>query len=425
MLDASSAAGSPGGDQARPAGVIVLGPAWQACGSYEVFKRQMTCLKTLGFRTYFLAVGPTLWTSEDNHEFWDAYKAGTTDLGADERDCVGRSTNFLKHGAFWTEVLPGALRSVAFWRSVQTRLMSVPPSLKRFVATHDVDTILCHHFFDMPLALAIKALLPHARLLLETQDLQTNHYVSQQAPHPLTRRPGSRDAILADEMELSGQADVLIYYNDVEAREFQTYLPERRHATIYPAFPRNYQRVPDARGQLPVFDFLIVAADNDPNYRSVKSFLLDAWSDGLEQRRSLKIAGSVDQKFRLQDAPLFDRFAGHFLGRVEDLAPLYHAARYVLLFVLEGQGIAIKTVEALSWGKHVVASPLAFRGFQDQVPETLASEIVATPQALRQRLLDLDVSGPPKQDARTIALYERLFTTERQTELYRQLLVGG
>lgn len=382
----------------------------------------MACCRELGIKTYFLAVAPTFWIKNSSADYWKTYYTYTTNLGADDRGHTGRSENLLKHPELITDVAPGLLRSVTFWKSVHTRFMVVPDSLKAFIASHDISTVICHHFFDMPLAKKIRRLIPGAQLILETQDVQTNHYLARKDKHPVLRRPDSEQAMLRDEMKISGEADVLIHYNDREAAAFKTHLPHKRHITVYPAFPRNYL-VPLTENKNKTYDFLIVASANAPNYYSIKAFLEDVWIPALDGKRTLRILGNIDWLFRHYKDPLVERFPEVFMGIVPDLTAWYQLARHVILPVVEGQGIAIKTVEALSFGKQVVAMPLAYRGFEDQVPKSLAAEIVTTPQQFQERLLSFDMSGYALQDPRTIELYETLFTTERQTEIYRDLLI--
>ena len=404
----------------KPKGIVVLGPAWVACGSYEVFRRQMACCRELGLKTYFLAVAPTFGI-RNNSDYWESYYRYTTNLGADYRGHVGRSENILKHTELVTDIVPGVFRSVPFWDSVRSRFMVVPDDLKDFIARHDISTVICHHFFNMPLAKRIRRLVPGAQLILETQDVQTNHYLSRQERHPIWRRRASERAMLRDEMRMSGGADVLVHYNDREAVTFKKHLPRKRHITVYPAFPRNY-KLPLMEDKNKTYDFVIVASANDPNYNSVKTFLEQVWVPALDGKRTLRILGNIDWLFRKYHDPLIERFPEIFVGLVHDLTPWYQLARYVVLPVVEGQGIAIKTIEALSFGKKVVAMPLAYRGFEDQVPADLTAEVVKTPQQFQERLLSFDMSGYAEQDPRTIGLYEKLFTTDRQTAIYRELL---
>jgi polysaccharide biosynthesis protein PslH len=407
---------------ARPRGVIVLGPAWYSCGSYEVFKRQMECCRALGLRTYFLAVSPLLGIGVSSTGYWNYYYSMTTDLGADARGHTGRARVPFANATFWTEVLPSISRSLAYWRLFPAQLSNIPASLLEFVAAHTIDTVICHHYFNLPIAKKVRALIPDAKLLLETQDVQSRHMHESGGVHPLLRWNNSLDELMADEMKISSQADVLIHYNEDETAVFSRRIPERQHITVFPAGPRNHAESVVAADDDEIFDFLIVASGNDPNYNSLCWFLSEVWSPKLDAQFKLKVAGNVDVLFAARKEPLYEQYRHCFLGRMPNLAELYAGARYVLLPVTQGHGIAIKTVEALSYGKCVIAMPMAYRGYQARVPAALKAEMVETAAAFRERLSSIDATGRPRQDARCVAFYEEMFSPERQLEAYRGLL---
>ena len=54
------------------------------------------------------------------------------------------------------------------------------------------------------------------------------------------------------------------------------------------------------------------------------------------------------------------------LGFVDDLASVYAAANAVVCPIYSGSGTCIKTVEALMYGRVVIGSPFAFRGWTDE-----------------------------------------------------------
>jgi hypothetical protein len=58
------------------------------------------------------------------------------------------------------------------------------------------------------------------------------------------------------------------------------------------------------------------------------------------------------------------------LGRVENLRPLYAAARLVVVPLLEGTGVSIKTLEAITFGKPVLATAMGLRGLD---PSTICA----------------------------------------------------
>jgi hypothetical protein len=142
----------------------------------------------------------------------------------------------------------------------------------------------------------------------------------------------------------------------------------------------------------------------------------------MDKQFTLRIVGNVDVLMTMYENPLWDTYSHLFLGRVESLFDYYHNARHVLLPVSEGQGISIKTIECLSYGKSMVSTPLAFRGFTKLVPEALSAETANTGDEMREKIMALDVKSLPKQDKRTSDFYEELFSVEAQTEVYRSIL---
>lgn len=167
--------------------MIVISPAWHSCGSYEVFKRQLEMFWDLGRSTYFLAVGPSLKISCHSRAFWRHYYRMTKDARADERAHTARYFLPFKHREFWREIMPALQRPLSYWRALPAKLAPLPQSIRRFAATHEIDAIVCNHYFNMPLAGKIKQLAPNAKIILETHDVQTRQY--QQPPPPTDRSP--------------------------------------------------------------------------------------------------------------------------------------------------------------------------------------------------------------------------------------------
>ena len=76
------------------------------------------------------------------------------------------------------------------------------------------------------------------------------------------------------------------------------------------------------------------------------------------------IYGNIDGGVKRRDAALYESHRALFKGRVDDIGAVYANAGCVLLPTVEGHGLSIKAVEALSCGAPLVATPLAFRGMQ-------------------------------------------------------------
>jgi glycosyltransferase involved in cell wall biosynthesis len=119
------------------------------------------------------------------------------------------------------------------------------------------------------------------------------------------------------------------------------------------------RRLTDTR----TFDLLFVSSSHEANVSGLVWFLDEVYLPFLAARDiSLVVAGSIGQ---LGSWPRFPSV--FFVGQVESTAPLYAATRIVILPVKQGAGAAVKTFEALSRGKPIVATADAIRGFEREL----------------------------------------------------------
>ena len=102
-----------------------------------------------------------------------------------------------------------------------------------------------------------------------------------------------------------------------------------------------------------------------PNYLGLDHFISCIWPSVLDKdgNAKLKIVGKglpFYLKERWMKAPGIQ-----LLGFVPDLEPVYKEARAVVVPIYQGGGTNIKVLEALAYGKAVVLSAHACRGFED------------------------------------------------------------
>jgi glycosyltransferase involved in cell wall biosynthesis len=107
-------------------------------------------------------------------------------------------------------------------------------------------------------------------------------------------------------------------------------------------------------------DFVIVAGDNVPNVISVEWFLREVLPKVDEI--PLAIYGNIGRAIQKRYPALYKRFSRCFRGPLENIAAAYETAACVLLPTVEGHGLSIKTIEALSCGAPLIATQHAFRG---------------------------------------------------------------
>lgn len=114
----------------------------------------------------------------------------------------------------------------------------------------------------------------------------------------------------------------------------------------------------DLTGYDKPIDLLFVGGAHEPNRAGISAFIRDCFSPFLASCGvNLVVAGSAG------DHLMSDNMSGVLVtGRVRDLRPLYASARLVIVPLLSGTGISIKTLEAIAMGKPVLATPVGLRG---------------------------------------------------------------
>jgi polysaccharide biosynthesis protein PslH len=381
--------------------ILLVHPAWDSCGSHQVFVCQARAYRSLGAIVISLAVADSPFSGSGPHAS-EGYLAATGDLEADLRIFARTPlrkiwlTGFLRVGWQWLAGNYAATRLAVVQRAViPDRLAAVPR----------IDLIHCNHFFCMQIATRLRT--RHGcPILLDTHDLQARQYALNDRGGVRFWCPPNYEDMLALELNATRSAELLLHLNAEEAAAFQKLLPEKRQVLLYPAVAA----MPAGAGG---GEAIIVASSNYPNFLGLRWFLQEVLP--LARNARVQIFGNIDRLFRRRAPHLFKQHAGLFQGRVEieKLRDAYRNASAVLLPATAGHGISIKTVEALSCGAPLIATPLAFRGFPAgaaalpnvTIAEDAASFAAALRRACERRHLpDLDRASSP-----TRRLYQQYF----------------
>ncbi len=403
---AESIAASPlaGGTAAPLAGktVAVAHAAWHSCGSYQVNVGQIEAYKSLGARVISVALMDALSPPPPGGR-WAAYLAASRDFPADRRFFAAAPPR-----ALWTSALlkdgwwPLIHGDQARWLIALAERAPLPEGIE----AERIDLIHANHYFTLPLARRLRGA-TGAPILIDTQDIQARQYVLRNQGGFFLKPLASYDDMLAVELAWTGSADLCVHLNAEEHRAFQELLPNARHALVYPAVAP----VPPSAGGR---DIIIVASDNYANFVSLRWFLNEVLP--LAGGAPLSIYGNIDAGVKNRDKPLFEAHRALFKGRVADLGAVYAAAGCVLLPTVEGHGLSIKAVEALSCGAPLIATPLAFRGMGVDPRElgnvTLREDAAGFAAALRETAARL-AAAPLQGNAATSdtrRLYEAVFS---------------
>lgn len=340
------------GTSARPfAGktVAVVHAAWHSCGSYQVNVSQIAAYKALGARVISIAMMDDVARRPPHGARWSPYIEATRDIGADRRFYSGAPFSALASRLLvdgWWRLIHG---DQASWLIELAKRAPLPEGFDG----ETIDFIHTNHYFTLPFVERLQRG-RKAPVVLETQDIQARQYMLRNKGGFFIPPYATYDDMLEVELSWMRRADLCAHLNEEEHRDFQKLLPQSRHALIYPAVPS----APFARGR----DVIIVASDNYGNYMSLRWFLQEVMPFAGGAR--VAIYGNIDGAVKRRDPALYESHRDLFRGRVDDIGAVYANAGCVLLPTVEGHGLSIKAVEALSCGAPLVATPLAFRGMQ-------------------------------------------------------------
>jgi hypothetical protein len=384
--------------------VLLVHPAWHSCGSHQVFVSQARAYRALGARVLSLAIADAPGATEGSRAH-KAYFAATEDLECDARFYTGMSLvsvlkpSFLRAARGW---LHGNYAGILV---ESTRLAPIPAALD---AEPRIDLVHCNHFFCMPAAVSLRGR-SDCPVLLESHDLQARQYSLRNESGWTAPPAAAFEDMLEIERAAMRDADVLVHLNDEEFRVFQKLLPDQRHALLYPAVAPIEAQASDNPSGL-----ILVASANYANFLSVVWFLEKVLP--LAPEVPVRIIGNIDREVRARAPRLWKRHEALFCGRVDDLGAAYGEAAGVLLPTTEGHGVSIKTIEAMSSGASLIATPHAFRGMGLNPVEfsNVALALKAEDFAAAMRRAVSSGDPPPQERSRsgTRKAYERIFAPE-------------
>ena len=257
--------------------------------------------------------------------------------------------------------------------------------LLRFLREHRIDAVLLNYITNYPIIDALG--LAEVPVICEMHDIQSLQRAIY-AQRPVD--PGDLDL----EMLLLGRCAALISLNpretaivtehlpDIAIETTGVSLPDPRPAVGFlagvtelreilamagpraaPDTPPDVARLADAG----FIDLLFVSSNHLANASGLRWFLNEVYEPFLAAHQvSVAVVGSVCE---LAGWPHWPRV--FYIGQVVDVAPLYAAARIVILPIREGAGSPVKTIEAFAYGRPVIGTTQAFRGLEAESGEFL------------------------------------------------------
>jgi glycosyltransferase involved in cell wall biosynthesis len=310
-----------------------------------------------------------------------------------------RTTNLFRLASLLAHMVRFWPRTVSNQMLLQNALAAKPRLVRQVVRHTKLSHIYVNHYFTYLFA---KDLIAGRKFFLDTHDIQAINAVHNDTRNVFTRRADKFHELLAEEMRIVAKAHRIYFVSEEELAIAAQHIPREKLEFIIP-LPDVAPCIPKPLGR--PARLLIIASLNRSNERSLAWFLDQVWPKVIGNTPlsgslttggtapQLDICGSINKAFADTRAPRV-----WFHGVVEDLRPFYQRSDLVLLPVLTGSGVAIKTIEALLHERPVLATQRALRGLPESVVETIgytndAQEfadtiraLIASPQLLHQRL---------------------------------------
>jgi hypothetical protein len=229
------------------------------------------------------------------------------------------------------------------------------------------NIVFVNHYFTLEF---IAPYIKGRKFYLDTHDIQATNVVHQMYRHPFTTKLDSFDDLLKEEVTYLKRAERMSFVSPAEMAMVQDKLPAE-HIQYFIPLPVIQ---PSPRRQLSkIAKLSFIASNNLANEQGVAWFLKEVWPHVLEGAQSanrvdfsLQIVGDINLRFADNQAKKLI-----FTGPVESLEQVYAESDLILLPVIAGGGVAIKSIEAILHHKPVVATRHALRGLPEGVGESL------------------------------------------------------
>jgi glycosyltransferase involved in cell wall biosynthesis/polysaccharide pyruvyl transferase WcaK-like protein len=380
--------------QRNPEKVLFVRPDWMKCGSATTFGKLGKLFHARGAILIDVALQPYRMPYDDV-TIQSKLAEVENDIAPSFHFNLRRGSRLyalLAIGAGYLQTRP---KTVAGFMPIFYKQCVTPGLVRKLIADARIDYLYVNHYFTLPVA---KSLCPNRTVFLDTHDIQSVNFVSHEYHRHIRMRAASFSACLNEELGFIDQADRVTMVSRDEialvsryrpAMDFFYYIPLPSGAIQPGAEDRRGEHISSENASVAL---LIVASRNPANERSLKWFLNSVWPSVTKKGAHLEIVGGISKSFA---GETFENVTFH--GIVDDISCAYRKADIILLPITNGGGIAVKALEAIQYGKPIVATRHALRGLPAAVYEVLSgcvdeqdfgtdlSSLIASTVARKQR----------------------------------------
>jgi FkbM family methyltransferase len=353
-----------------PESVLFVRPDWMKCGSATTFAKLTNLLRRRGAIVIDVALQP----------YRERYDTKTVTM---KLTAIAEDIKPSLHFNFRRAILPIALgkiglnyirqrpRSIAGFMPIFYQQCSTPHKAFDLLRKARINYLYVNHYFTLPY---IKAQFPQKPIFLDTHDIQSLNFVSHDYHKGIGMRASPFSRCFADELKVINIANRVTMVSEDEIDLARQQRPDKNYFFYIPL--PNSSHSPGSDSRVPMYSqaedkvvrLLIVASRNPSNERSLRWFFNNIWPFIATENVQLDVVGGVVHSFPSHSYPKVN-----FLGIIDNLDEAYTKADIILLPITNGGGIAIKTLEAIQWGKAISATRHAMRGLPKELKQLIPS----------------------------------------------------
>ena len=270
---------------------------------------------------------------------------------------------------------------------------------------NNYDIIFTNYVFTAPLAAAAKKT---TTIILETLD---HFFEANLLSQNLKSNINFEKSLLQNiEFDLYKIFNKIIFINKDEYNS-----TPKESGISYSHIPAAWQGITKKTTKdQEIVDLLFIGSNHPPNIDGINYFYQKVFLPFLRPKGiSLNIAGKVCDNINIEDPKV--KKIGFYNGNIGDL---YSSTKVIIIPILEGSGLSIKTMEAMAFGKPIVTTPKGARGMNIDAKPFMIVDMKKDPESFAAAISNLLDSPEKRKTLGQIALDQ--FTKEHSFAVYSQ-----
>lgn len=337
---------------------------------------------------------------------------GVKDIYSEQKDSVDFDTAIVDNLFLISQRPPKNKISLEYWQHKLSKMYQKPNkynvALTAFAKKEFVNLFIAQKYdavvinYEFWTGLIEHAAMKNTLKIIDTHDWITLNEFYKNKKLDIGKR-------FSEEINNLSKFDRIITISEDEHLVFKRFL-EHKVINIPPSFSSHFNNHSDKK-----YDLIFVGSENYFNIQSMQWFFKNVYPL-LPENINIIIIGRICKHLEKKKNVTLIEFA-------ESLEQYYHQSKIAICPMLEGTGIKIKVIEALSYGLPVVGTERAVDGFSSKVSNGCL--INNSPEVFRDHLLSLlqNETYYTKIKHEVKVYFNDHFSEEKAVEKWKNILI--